>query len=236
MLPFANSAHGVRQSAQVGQNRHHRYHSRAWWRRYRARLRAKRAAALAHRNALLGLPTNIPVSDLALGSTPPVTAPATTPTTTEATTPATTAAAPAEMLPVVKSPTAKLPGQMNLAVVALSRPNPAFLTSREESKMLAGVNVSDLRRLVIDKMVVAGGWVTNDFVREINGARVFVVTARTPKDARSPEKAWTFYFTESGGRIYGLTTDSAVEYADRMTTEAERFIATLRAKAETSKR
>jgi hypothetical protein len=72
-------------------------------------------------------------------------------------------------------------------------------------------------------------------VREINGQRVFVVTARTPKDALTPEKAWTFYFTEAGGRIYGLTTDSPVEFADRMTNEAERFIESLRAKSETNR-
>src|SRR5262245_49459790 len=118
MLPFVNSAHGVRQSAQVGQRHHHRYHSRAWWRRYRARMRAKRAAALAHRNALLGLPTNVPVGDLAMGSTPALTPAVTAPDTTPATTPA-PAAAPAEMAPVVKAPSAKVPGQMNLAVVAL---------------------------------------------------------------------------------------------------------------------
>jgi hypothetical protein len=94
--------------------------------------------------------------------------------------------------------------------------------------MLAGVNVSDLRRIVIDKMVVSGGWVTNDFVRDVNGSRVFVVTARTPKDGRAPEKVWTFYFTEVAGRIYGLTTDSSVEQAERMTSEAERFITNLR--------
>jgi hypothetical protein len=121
---------------------------------------------------------------------------------------------------------------MNLAVVALSRPNPAFLTSREEKKMLGGVAVADLRRIVIDKMVASGGWVVNDFVREVNGARVFVVTGRTPKDALTPEKTWTFYFTEAGGRIYGLTTDSPVEFSERMTSEAERFIESLRAKAE----
>src|SRR5262245_53067856 len=64
MLPFANSAHGIRQSAQVSM-RHHRYHSRAWWRRYRARLRKKRAAAaLAHRNMTLGQPQSIPVGNL----------------------------------------------------------------------------------------------------------------------------------------------------------------------------
>ena len=66
MLPFANSAHGVRQTVQVGQRRHHRYRSRAWWRRYRARLRQKRLAAefAAHRNATLSLPQNLSVADL----------------------------------------------------------------------------------------------------------------------------------------------------------------------------
>ncbi len=126
----------------------------------------------------------------------------------------------------------QLPGQMNLSVVALSRPNPAVPDSREQKKMLAGVPVADLRRIVIDKMVVNGGWVVNDFVREVNGNRVFVVTARTPKDALTPEKAWTFYFTEAGGRVYGLTTEAPVEYADRMTNEAERFIESLRAKSD----
>jgi hypothetical protein len=136
--------------------------------------------------------------------------------------------------PAFKTAEAKLPGQMNLAVVALSRPNPSFLTSREEKKMLGGVAVADLRRMVIDKMVSSGGWVINDFVREVNGTRVFVVTARTPKDALTPEKVWTFYFTEAGGRIYGLTTDTTVENAERMTTEAERFIDSLRVKAATA--
>src|SRR5215218_1490771 len=65
MLPFTNSAHGVRQSVQVGQKRHHRYRSRAWWRRHRARLRQKRLAAeLAQRNALLSLPNNISLGDV----------------------------------------------------------------------------------------------------------------------------------------------------------------------------
>ena len=132
----------------------------------------------------------------------------------------------------VKSPAAKLPGQMSLSVVALSRPNPVFLTSREEKSMLAGLPVADLRRIVIDKMVSAGGWVTNDFMREVNGKRIFIVTARTPGDTLTPEKAWTFYFTEAGGRIYGLTTDTPLEFADRMSNEAERYIETLRANAE----
>jgi hypothetical protein len=276
MLPFANEAHGVRQSVQVKQRRHYRYRSRAWWRRYRARLRQKRAAAAAlaaHRNASLALPQNIPVGDLsAVGgpavpvlpesspgvnslSAPPaypvanaqpiavaahaqpvaVTVNAQPVTVTATAQPVYTASngqtrprVVGALNAAVKSPAAKLPGQMSLSVVALSRPNPVFLTSREQNRMLGGVAVADLRRIVIDKMVAAGGWVTNDSMREVNGKRVFVVMARTPGDALTPEKAWTFYFTESGGRIYGLTTDSALEFADRMSNEAERYLETLR--------
>ena len=301
ILPFVDSnAHGVRQSYQIGPRKHHRYRSRAWWRRYRARLRRKRAAAmeLAHRNALINLPANLNLGNFvavapptpqvatnAVNNAAPVSAPrvtamaatapsvptppaptvsaptvsaaklnttrshAASPTATVVTsisptpmlintpvvvnTPATPKAV-AEARPVnetrlrPKNPVSPLPGELSIAVVALSRPNPAFLTAREEAKLLAGVNFTDLRRIVIDRMVTAGGWVTNDYVREINGGRVFVVTARTPRNGQTPEKAWTFYFTESGGRIYSLTTDSPIEHTDRMGKEAERFIGTLR--------
>ena len=293
MMPFANEAHGVRQSVQVKQRRHYRYRSKAWWRRYRARLRQRRAAAAAalaaHRNTSLTLPNNIPVGDLSAVGGPAVPVlPESSPGVNSLPAPPSSpsyAAASAKPMPVaaqpqavavtrqpqpaavaaqpqpvvvsahaqpsngissgqtrprvvgnlnaaVKSPAAKLPGQMSLSVVALSRPNPVFLTSREEKSMLAGLPIADLRRIVIDKMVSAGGWVTNDFVREVNGKRIFIVTARTPGDTLTPEKAWTFYFTEAGGRIYGLTTDTPLEFADRMSNEAERYIETLRASAE----
>lgn len=341
ILPFADStAHGVRQSYQIGQRKHHSYRTRAWWRRYRARLRRKRAAALelARRNNLLNLPgnlnlgnfvavtpqtprvANVVTKSVAQVPTSTVSAPAASvatnnvaqvptrmqiapsvPTFTTANTalpknqssalpnnsPVVSAhkvtmlnAPPAMSLRAKPAPTATvvtsnnsspvltnapvvvntpapravaearpmnetrllpkkaispLPGELSISVVALSRPNPAFLTAREESKLLAGVNVSDLRRIVIDRMVTAGGWVTNDFVREINGGRVFVVTARTPRNGETPEKAWTFYFTESGGRIYSLTTDSPIEHTERMGKEAERFIGTLRTNTQEEK-
>ena len=292
MLPFANSAHGIRQSTQITQKKSKRYRSRAWWKRYRARMRQKRLAAeLARRKEMLTLPQNIAMGNVsnpagpALPALPssnaassfqelppaatasvPVTLTTTNVTATTVESRNTVAAAPlpapVQVNPVEPAPVAlsahatatatrprvvnavrpvlspgsgatkQLPGQMNLSVVALSRPNPLFLTAREQKKMLAGVPVADLRRIVIDKMVASGGWVVNDFVREVNGNRVFVVTGRTPKDALTPEKAWTFYFTEAGGRVYGLTTESPVEHADRMSNEAERFIETLRAKPE----
>src|SRR5215813_7110107 len=65
MLPFANSAHGLRQTVQVGQRRHHRYRSRVWWRRYRARLRQRiLAAEMAHRKSMMSLPRNLSVAEL----------------------------------------------------------------------------------------------------------------------------------------------------------------------------
>ncbi len=264
MLPFANEAHGIRQSVQV-HHRRHRRHSRAWWRRYHARLRQKRAAAeafAAHRKTSLEMPKNIPLGDLSAvgGPAVPVLPENSAGMSTLPAPPAYAVAASAQPVSVVpssqpsysaatgqtrprvvgnlnaavKTPAAKLPGQMSLSVVALSRPNPVFLTAREEKNMLAGTPVADLRRIVIDKMVAAGGWVTNDFVRDVNGHRIFVVMARTPGDTLTPEKAWTFYFTEAGGRIYGLTTDSPLEFADRMSSEAEHYIEMLRTKAEPS--
>jgi hypothetical protein len=220
MLPFANStAHGIRQSVSSGQRRYYKRHSRAWWRRYRARLRMKREAAFAaHRNGTLG-----PSIPLQPGASGPILSQI--PAAPTAVTPANNAD-----LKFTGPKSTSVPGQVELSVVALSRPNPAYLSAREQSRMLAGLNVADLRRIVIDKMLVSGGWVTNDYVREVNGDRVFVVTAQTPADGRSPEKSWSFYFTEVNGRIYSLTTNTAPEYSDRMALEAQRFIESLRAR------
>jgi hypothetical protein len=223
MLPLAGSlAHGLRQSIEMSSSRQHRRHSHAWWRRHRARVRMRRAAALARRNAILNASLlNTSATDATSGSIPAL------PNGWAH------AGGNSELRSKVTNPTSALPGSMAVSVVALSRPNPTFLTAREEKRMLAGVAVTDLRRIVIDKMMVSGGWVTNDFVREVNGARVFVVTAQTPRDANSPEKTWNFYFTEAGGRIYGLTTNAPVGSADRMATEAERYIGTLRSTSAT---
>jgi hypothetical protein len=117
-----------------------------------------------------------------------------------------------------------VPSQASLSLVARSRPNPGYLTHREQSRMLAGVAFSDLRRIVIDKMINAGGWVTNDFERKVNGARVFVVIARTPADGRAPEKAWNFYFAEVDGKIYSLTLNTPIEFGDRLPAEGEKFL------------
>lgn len=220
MLPFDRStAHGIRQnSASEGrQKRQVRRHSRAWWRRYRARQRRRRAAIMAHRKALLA-PKPRPV---ATG------APSTLTTTLPLGWDNETKGNSTEMRFRTGTVDGSVPGQAALEVVAQSRPNPGYLTMREERRMLAGTAVADLRRIVIDKMITGGGWVVNDYQREMSGYRVFIVMAQTPGDARAAETSWNFYFTELNGRIYSLTTNTPRQYSARMAADAEKFILSL---------
>ena len=224
MLPFASStAHGLRQSSASQQQRRYRRHSRAWWRRHRARLRMRRAAALAHRSSPLSSgPVNSTVPEAAL-SLPKLPAGWNNATLVNG-----------GELKFRTEGSATIPGQGTLAVVARSRPNPAFLTQREQRTMLSGMSFSDLRRIAIDKMINSGGWVINDYERQVNGARVFVVVAQTPSDGRSPEKAWNFYFAEVDGKIYSLTLNTPLEFSDKLTAEGEKFISSLAMKANSS--
>jgi hypothetical protein len=127
-----------------------------------------------------------------------------------------------------RSGSTSTPSQATLAVVAKSRPTPTYLTQREQTRLLAGVAFSDLRRIVIDKMINAGGWVVNDYERQVNGARVFVVIAQTPSDGRSPDKSWQFYFAEVNGQIYSLTLNTSLQFSDRLAAEGEKFLGSLR--------
>jgi hypothetical protein len=215
ILPFAESAaHGIRQSVGM-QRRHHRRHSRRWWRRHR-RLRR---AALAHRNR--SLVTGVPATNNMAPAASPVLSQL--PNGWNA-------------LPVAKNGEMRFRATAEgsasdraaLIVVALSQPNPAYLAPKERRQMLGGVSFTDLRRIVIDKMITSGGWVSNDYEREVGGHRVFVVTAQTPADGRTSEKVWNSYFTEVNGRIYSLTTESSLQSSERMAAEAEEFIASLR--------
>jgi hypothetical protein len=220
MLPFASStAHGIRQSSASQQQRRYRRHSRAWWRRHRARMRLRRAAAQAHRKSPLG-PTlgTAKNGEVALLTSLPA----------------------GWNNPIVANNgevrfqtegKATAPSQATLSVVAKSRPNPAYMTHREQGRMLSGVAFSDLRRIVIEKMINAGGWVINDYERQVNGARVFVVIAQTPGDGRSPEKSWNFYFAEVDGNIYSLTLNTPLQFSGSLAGEGQKFLASLRSKS-----
>jgi hypothetical protein len=226
MLPFASStAHGIRQNSAAHQQRRYRRHSRAWWRRHRARMRLRRAAAQAHRTATLGpvfaKATNGDVSTGLLKSLP---AGWNNPTVANN----------GEVRFQTESK-ATAPSQATLSVVARSRPNPAYVTQREQSRMLSGVAFSDLRRIVIEKMINAGGWVINDYERQVNGMRVFVVIAQTPSDGRSAEKSWNFYFAEVDGNIYSLSLNTPLQFSGTLAAEGQKFLASLGAKSNPNK-
>jgi hypothetical protein len=218
ILPFAESAaHGIRQTVSGMQRRHHRRHSRRWWRRHR-RLRR---AAQAHRSKPLMAANAITPAAKPAPGTPQVLSQL----------PNGWNALPAAPNGEIKF-RASAPGNTSdlaaLAVVAISQPNPDYLAPKERKQRLGGVSFSELRRIVIDKMITSGGWVNNDYEREVGGHRVFIVTAQTPADGRTSEKIWNSYFTEVNGRIYSLTTEASLQSSERMAAEAEKFIASPR--------
>ena len=215
------------------QNKKYRRRSRAWWRRHRARARLRRERAerrrrerlAAWRTANPGLPIPAALAPVAFRSVNAAAArrPAPAPA------PAAAAAAPrrtarGETTFTVRGADGRAAGTAVVAPVAL-QPEAA---AGPRAKMVGGVNVGTLRRTVIDRMVAEGGWVTNDFVKETNGRRVFVVLAQTGAPG-APTQSLTFYFTEVDGRLYSLATTAPVELAAPVAAGSEQFMASIRA-------
>ena len=293
MLPLTESLAKWSRRSSVAQHRRYRRHSRAWWRRHRARLRARRARAAELRRARLetnaangagaaaARRVNSRLSKAALlsfddGSVVAPLAPRATAATASDSTPAPAAllvmpnvplvapaavvaraVQPARMsqLPfdfapphtwtparkakagaavfAVTTPDGRTAGTAVVAPVALSPAEVAAAPATAKAKTVGGLSLTALRRKVIDRMVAEGGWVTNDFVQEIHGRRVFVVLAQTGTPG-APTQSWAFYFTEVDGRVYSLATNAPVEYAVPVGAGVEQFLASLRSAADKS--
>lgn len=93
------------------------------------------------------------------------------------------------------------------------------------NKMVGGVSTSSLRRNVIDKMMREEGWVVNDYQKDINGKKVYVVVAQTAN--KGVIQSRLFYFTEVDGRIYSLSTTSPNDSQERIARESEKVIQSL---------
>lgn len=250
MLPFATStAHNLRSHVSTRSHRF-RHHSRAWWRRHRAMLR-RRQAMVARRRALqaerqllaraqaqpqtveparpemksLDNHTNLPAAlafpenvyrDGAFAMPLP-----------NNWSPAATGRSISSFR--IAPPAGMPEAHATLAVVAASPARDPQPLTNQQRKFLGGVQMTDLRRTVIDKMITSGGWVVNDRQREIGGHRVFEVIAQTPASADGkPEQVWNFYFTEINGKVYSLTTRSASSATQKVATDAEQFLSNFR--------
>lgn len=241
VLPFVNSS--AHRGNRPGISRGHRghRHSRAWWRRYRARMKHQRAA-LARRRALVAQREQHTVNTPAADIERPILA-------TEAMAVGSRAndsrGSASLLMPERKSTTPVLVngqtqfrlyaqngqavGQASLAPVNASPASVGAMNARMQRRQLAGVPFADLRRQVIEKMIAGNGWVINDMEREINGRHVFVVVAQTAaaSDGRTPAQTWNFYFTEIDGRIYSLAAHAPLDLMEQMDNESEKVIATL---------
>jgi hypothetical protein len=278
MLPLTETLAKWSRRSAASQHRRYRRHSRAWWRRHRARLRVRRARAAELRRAREAANgadaanvrhANSSPSKAALLSfdeaslVAPLAAPAVGATTLDsAAPPAGTVARPTQaqlprisQLPFdfapphtwtparktragtavysVTTPDGRSAGTAVVAPVALSPAEVAAAPATGKTKAVGGLSLTALRRKVIDRMVAEGGWVTNDFVQEIHGRRVFVVLAQTGTPG-APTQTWAFYFTEVDGRVYSLATNAPVEYAAPVGAGVEQFLASLRSAADKS--
>lgn len=256
-LPVTESlAKWSRRSASA-QRKRPRKHSRAWWRRHRALMRARRARAEQRRRlaaaaaSRAGAAPRINTALLTFNGNAgaPVGAVPAVSTATLASTPArATLTRTSALLPFAFTPphnwSAARKGRAGSAVFSVTTPDgrgsgtavvaPVSLSAAElagsptgpKTKSVGGFPVTALRRTVIDRMVAEGGWVTNDFVQEMQGRRVFVVHAQTGAPG-APAQSWAFYFTEVDGRVYSLATTGPVEFAAPLAAGSEQFMASL---------
>lgn len=240
LLPLANSsaeAEGGRSAASYRKKKRIRRHSRAWWRRYRAHLRRRRAAvsrrdlgnSIAPEESRSEAATISPSAFYATGGTynDPRGAFSLTMPIGWSNRPL---SAGGELRFRVYAPDGRAIGQAALSMISATASGGGALSAKARARSLGGFSFADLNRTVIDKMIVANGWVINDLVREIGGRRVFIVLAQTAANGSVPLQAWTFYFTEIDGRIYNLAVSASLEFSDRLAQESEQVMASFRTK------
>lgn len=95
-------------------------------------------------------------------------------------------------------------------------------------KTVGGVQSGSLRRMVIDRMMKEDGWVVNDYFKDVDGKKVYVVVAQSSKGAQVVQRY--FYFTEIDGKIYNLATSAPSENSDRLARESEKVLNSLQKK------
>jgi len=80
--------------------------------------------------------------------------------------------------------------------------------SKGRRTSVGGVSTTKLRRTVIDQMIRENGWVENDYHKEVDGKKVYVVVAKS-QGKNNRVQSRTYYFTESNGRIYRVASKAS---------------------------
>lgn len=236
MLPMTSSeASGGKSSVSTSKKNYRiRRHSRAWWRRYRARQKQRRLAQL-RRQRLLAQRTGASTSEKFANGNP---------TDRNRTSPAaggSTSGSRGTWSVAMPNGWSNQPqmvnGDLNFKVAAEGKSGTATLSvvtaaapqadaaafGKMKRESLAGVSTNSLRRLVIDRMIKEDGWVVNDYQRELGGRKVFVVVGRVP-GVSGAQTTRLYYFTEVNGRIYSLTANVPVEVAEKVASDSEQVI------------
>jgi hypothetical protein len=210
-------------------------YSKKWWRLYRARvkrqkaLRAKkralrlrqirlaRARVTPKNNSVrptrkVETPTSVPEDNSAVVLPSGETAP---------TTWKRSQSSPSELQFRVDDGSGSTLGQASISVVG-----PSMGADDNRGKTVGGVPTTSLRRNVIDRMVRENGWVVNDYQKEIGGKKVYVVVAQS-EGAGGRVQSRLFYFAESDGRIYSVSTVAPGDSSERLAEESEKVINSL---------
>lgn len=112
----------------------------------------------------------------------------------------------------------------NLGSAAISVVGTAVGT--DTNKTVGGVAVTALRRTVIDRMIKEGGWVVNDYQKEVGNRKVYVVVAKSA-DAGGAAQSRLFYFTEADGRIYSVATNAPNDGSRWLEEQSEKAVISL---------
>lgn len=219
MIPLATNW------SEASKNRVHRKHkkvkkySRTWWKNYRAKLHRNRALA-ARKQALAARRKANQATDAKVAKVEPN-------NSTRVNSPVPgwsgeSVSPNGEATYRLADSSGRAIGSAQLSVVGAAMPQPEMIPAKMRDKILGGVSVSSLRRTVIDKMIREEGWIVNDYQRDVNGKKVFVVVAQT--NGGGAINSRLFYFTEVGGRIYSLSTNAPNDYSDKIAADSEEFI------------
>ena len=118
-------------------------------------------------------------------------------------------------------------GDLGSAAISVVGPAVGETVDTGRNRTVGGVSTSALRREVINRMIRENGWVVNDYQKEIGGKSVYVVVAQSQATGGRVQSRM-FYFTESDGRIYSVSTNSSTDAAERIAEESEKVIYSLR--------